>query len=164
METERLFLKLYSEKDKHHFIGLSTDAAVMKYVDRGVLSDEQAEILWQKLTEDFYPQGINTLWAIFAKEDSRYVGHAAIRPRPEVPEEWEISYMLRHEEWNKGFATEIARGLIKYGFEKLNLPEVLATVKPENQNSIRVLEKAGMVLRSEEEDEGGKFLIFSIKN
>jgi [ribosomal protein S5]-alanine N-acetyltransferase len=163
METERLFLKLYEKKDKEYFVKLATDADVMKYVDRGVLTPEQSESLWQKLVKDFYAQGVDTIWAVLAKEDSRYIGHAAIGPRPEKSEDWEISYLLKGDEWNKGFATEIVRGIIDYGFKDLNLPEVFATVKPANKNSIRVLKKAGMSFLSQELDVGGEFSIYSAK-
>src|SRR5215203_4676893 len=105
---------------------------------------ETERLLLKKFIESFYPQGIRTIWAVFAKKDSRYVGHAAIRPRPAKTEDWEISYMLKTEEWGKGFATEIARRLVEYGFDELNLTEVVATIDDNNFASIKVVEKAGM--------------------
>lgn len=163
MQTARLTLKLYEEKDKENFIRFSTDKTIMKYVDFGALTDEQAENLWRKLADRFYPQGINTIWAVFAKEDARYIGHAAIRPRPQKREDWEISYMLLPKEWNKGFATEIAHELINYGFGELNLTEIFATVKPVNKKSIHVLEKTGMSFLYFEFDEDKKISVYSIK-
>lgn len=164
IETERLVLKVYEEINKADFINLSTDETVMKHVDLGFFTIEKAENLWKKLIEDFYPNGKNTIYAVFAKSDLRYIGHAAIRPRPTKTEDWEISYMLRSEEWGKGFATEIARRLIRFGFEELNLPEVFATIDEENYNSIKVVEKAGMNFLRREFDEDGDFLVYSIKN
>lgn len=164
METERLILKLYERENKTDFINLSTDETVMKHVDLGVFTNEKAENLWKKLIEDFYPKGKNTIYAVFAKSDLRYIGHAAIRPRPSKIEDWEISYMLRVEEWNKGFATEIAKRLIRFGFEDLKLPEVFATIDEENFNSIKVVEKVGMNCLRREFDEEGSFLVYSIRN
>lgn len=159
-----MILKLYERENKTDFINLSTDETVMKHVDLGVFTNEKAENLWKKLIEDFYPNGKNTIYAVFAKSDLRYIGHAAIRPRPTKNEDWEISYMLRVEEWNKGFATEIAKRLIRFGFENLNLPEVFATIDEENSNSIKVIEKAGMNFLRREFDEEGSFLVYSIRN
>ena len=65
--------------------------------------------------------------------------------------------MLREEEWGKGFATEIAARLIRFGFVELNLPEVFATIDDENTNSIRVVEKAGMNFLRQELDEDGRY-------
>lgn len=163
METERLVLKLYEPENKNDFINLTTDETVMKHVDLGVFTIEKAENLWKKLIEDFYPNGKNTIYAVFAKDDSRYIGHAAIRPRPTKPEDWEISYILRKEEWSKGFATEIAKRLIRFGFEELNLPEVFATIDVANLNSMKVVEKAGMICLHRVFDEYGDYFVYSIK-
>jgi RimJ/RimL family protein N-acetyltransferase len=163
LETERLILKPYEKSDKADFIALFTDAAVMKYVGDGVMTNDQAEAFWHKLFERLYPQGFN-IWAVFAKEDSRYVGHAGIYPRPTRREDWEFVYFLNQNSWGKGFATEIARRLVKFAFEELNLPETFASVDDVHSDSIRVLEKAGMKFERFEFDEDGRFSIYSIRN
>ena len=162
--TERLLLSLYKTDEKKDFVALFTDESVMKYVDKGVLKVGQAESLWNKLVNEFYPQGKNTIYAVFTKEDSHYAGQAWIRPRPGKPEGWEIGYVLKKDAWGKGYATEIARGLIKFGFEQLNLPEVFATIDDENLDSIKVAEKAGMSFLRYEFDEDGRFSVYSVKN
>jgi ribosomal-protein-alanine N-acetyltransferase len=163
IETERLVLKNYAADEKENLISLLTDETIMKHVDIGVFSREKAESLWVKLIENFYPQGIRTIWAIFAKEDSRYIGHAAIRPRPIKKEDWEITYMLKTGEWGKGFATEIARKLIEYGFGELDLTRIVATIDDDNFASIKVVEKAGMRFSHYEYDEEGRFSVYSVK-
>jgi len=162
LETERLFLSFYAEKDKADFIRLFTDEVVMRHVDKGVLTTAQAEAFWKKLFEKLYPQNY-IIRAVFAKEDLRFVGHAGIHRRPEKKEDWEIVYFLQRAEWGKGFATEIARAVIEYGFNELNLLEIYATVDDDHQASIRVLEKAGMKFSDYEFDEQGRFSVYSIK-
>jgi RimJ/RimL family protein N-acetyltransferase len=162
METERLFLRRYAEKDKKHFIALFTDVAVMKYVGNGVMTGEQAEAFWRKLFETLYPQNFN-IWAVFTRADSRYVGHAGIYPRPAKKQDWEFVYFLNRESWGKGYATEIARRIVEYGFEELNLPEVFATVDDEHSASIRILEKSGMNFERFEFDDDGRFSVYSIR-
>jgi [ribosomal protein S5]-alanine N-acetyltransferase len=162
METERLIFRRYEEKDKSDFINLFTDEAVMKHVGDGVMTTEQAEAFWRKLLEKLYPQGFN-IWAVFALEDSLYVGHAGIYPRPSKKEDWELAYFLKRDAWGKGYATEIARKIIEYGFAELNLPEVFASVDDDHAASIKVLEKAGMTFSRYEFDEQGRFSIYSIK-
>jgi len=162
METERLFLRRYAEKDKADFISLFTDAAVMKHVGDGVLTEAQAEAFWQKLFTILYPRGFD-IWAVFAKEDSRYVGHAGIYSRPKPEEDCEFVYFLNRESWGKGYATEIARRIVEYGFKELNLPTVYATVDDDHSASIRVLEKAGMKFQEFDSDDSGQFSVYSIK-
>jgi RimJ/RimL family protein N-acetyltransferase len=162
LETERLVLKAYAEKDKTDLVNLFTDAEVMKYVGEGVMTVEQAEEWWLKLFNKFYPQNIN-IWAVFAREDGSYIGHAGIYPRPTKREDWEYVYFLRRDAWGKGYATEIARRLIEYGFEDLKLPEVFATVDNDHPASIHVLEKSGMRFLRFEYDEEGSYSVYSVK-
>lgn len=162
METERLFLRFYTQSDKDDFIALFTDASVMKHVGDGVLTEEQAAAFWKKLFEKLYPEKFN-IWAVFAKENRRYVGHAGIYPRPTKPEDWEFVYFLNRDAWGKGYATEIARAIIKYAFEELNLQEVYATVDDDHSTSIRVLEKAEMTFERFEFDDQGRFSVYSTK-
>jgi [ribosomal protein S5]-alanine N-acetyltransferase len=111
---------------------------------------------------EFYPDGVDTIWAVFAKEDGRYVGNASLRPRPEKQSDWEIGYYLKQCEWGNGFATEIARRLVEHGFEIAGLNEIYATVDKENLASIHVLEKCGLTLFRKEYDDKGVFLVYRV--
>jgi RimJ/RimL family protein N-acetyltransferase len=161
IETERLILKLYEEKGRVDFIALLTDERVMRYVDKGVMSPEAAGALWEKMMT-LYGQGVDTIWAVFARDDGRYVGNASIRPRTERRSDREIGYYLLEAEWGKGLGTELARALVEYGFEKLGLRAVYATVDYRNGASIRILEKVGMCFYEEIMDEQGTFCVYRI--
>ncbi len=163
-ESERLLFRLYTPDDGAAFLSLVTDERVMKFVDQGVFKRDQAKQLWSKLIDEFYPAGYDTIYAVFSKADRKYIGHAAIRPRPEQKQDWEISYMLVTEAWGVGFATEIAGSLIRFGFNELQLIEVFATINPQNVASIAVAHKAGMSLTRTETDDKGETLVFSIKS
>ena len=162
LETERLVLRLYTENDESELIKLFTDAEVMKYVGDGVMTEAQAAEWWRKLFNKFYPQGVN-IWAVFAKENLEYIGHAGIYPRPTKKEDWEFVYFLRRAAWGKGYATEIAEIIIEYGFKDLNLPEVFTSVDNDHRDSIRVMEKAGMKFLRFEFDDDGSYSVYSIK-
>ena len=161
IETERLILKLYEEKDREAFVRLLTDERVMKYVDKGVMSPEAAEALWNKMM-GLYGQGVDTVWAVFSKEDGGYLGNASIRPRPEKLSDWEVGYYLMPGAWGKGLGSDLAKRLVEYGFEDLGLDAVFATVDYENGPSRRILEKAGMTFFEELVDEQGPFCLYRI--
>jgi [ribosomal protein S5]-alanine N-acetyltransferase len=163
MNTKRLQIRLYQESDHDDLIKLFTDKDVMKFVDTGVFSNEKAESLWKKLFENFYAKGLKTIYGVFAIEDNRYIGHTAIRPRPTKTDEWEISYILKKDEWKKGFATEIAKKLVQFGFDELKLNAVFATVDTDNFASIHILEKIGMKKVKDEYDERGLYYVYGIK-
>ena len=56
-----------------------------------------------------------------------------------------LGYMLRRDTFGQGYATEVARALIDYGFNTLGLSEVTAGTMDGNRASERVLEKLGFV-------------------
>jgi ribosomal-protein-alanine N-acetyltransferase len=161
IETERLLLKPYEAKDREDFIALLTDERVMRYVDKGVMSAAAAGALWDRMM-GLYARGEDTIWGVFARDDGRYIGNASIRPMVERRENWEIGYYLRASEWGRGFGTELAVRLMRYGFETMNLLEVYATVDYENLASRRILEKAGMSFFEELRDEQGPFCLYRV--
>nr|WP_287425301.1 GNAT family N-acetyltransferase [Candidatus Brachybacter algidus] len=48
--------------------------------------------------------------------------------------------------WGKGYATESAKVYIKYGFEAMNLEEIIGTNHVDNLASRKALEKCGLKL------------------
>jgi RimJ/RimL family protein N-acetyltransferase len=161
IESGRLLLKNYSPEHYSDFASLFTDENVMKFVDEGVYSVEKTEIMWKKLFEEFYAKDLKTIFGVFTKEDLQHIGHASIRPRSTQKDEWEIVYVLRQTNWNKGYATEIANALVDFGYKELGLNVVFATVDDDNFASIHVLEKAGLKFKNHEFDEQGRYSLYS---
>ncbi len=58
--------------------------------------------------------------------------------------EVEIGYRLPQSAWGKGYATEGAAALLRYGFETVGLDRIIGLTYPANKPSQRVLEKIGM--------------------
>jgi [ribosomal protein S5]-alanine N-acetyltransferase len=55
-----------------------------------------------------------------------------------------LGYWLGVDHWGKGYATEAARAVLRYGFSELGLHRIEAGHYPRNPTSGRVLEKIGM--------------------
>ena len=56
----------------------------------------------------------------------------------------ELGYWIGVPYWGKGYATEAAITMVKYGFETLALQRIFASYVPRNVASGRVLQKIGM--------------------
>jgi 3-dehydroquinate dehydratase/shikimate dehydrogenase len=56
----------------------------------------------------------------------------------------EIGWRLAFDHWGKGYATEGALAALKFGYETLNLEEILSFTTEKNQRSRHVMEKIGM--------------------
>ena len=56
----------------------------------------------------------------------------------------EIGWRIASEYWNRGYASEAARAILTFGFETLQLEEIVSFTVPGNFPSRRVMEKIGM--------------------
>ncbi len=160
IRTERLLLTRYSLKDNESFISLVTDKTVMDHVDQGALSKSKAERLWSRIHDRTFAKNV---WAVFLLADDEYIGHSILTPRSGKPGEWEIGFVLRKCAWGKGYATEIAKVIIKFGFDDLRLSSVYATVDEDHKGSINVLKKSGMKFLRYEYDKLGRYSVYRIK-
>lgn len=104
-----------------------------------------------------YPQGGAAAWiarhagarsageehtfAILRRGDDRPVG--AISLRRQEPGNFELGYWLAPDCWGRGLATEAAKAMVVYGFEKLDAEALNSGHFADNPASGRVLEKAG---------------------
>jgi RimJ/RimL family protein N-acetyltransferase len=77
--------------------------------------------------------------------DGRVVGWDGLEYLPETSEN-KVAYLLSHRGWGCGYATEVARAAVIYGFETAGLQAIIGLVHPGNTGSIRVLEKCGLTL------------------
>jgi RimJ/RimL family protein N-acetyltransferase len=158
LTTERLVLRPYRREDEADIVALVTDAEVMRFVGDGAMTAERGRRVFEKVFE-LYERGAWGIWAVEEAAAARLVGSAEIKPR-EIGD-WEIVYVLHRHAWGRGYAPEIARALVRFGFERLGLPRVVATVDYGNSVSIRVLEKAGMRQIAEESDDGGAYAVYA---
>ena len=61
----------------------------------------------------------------------------------------QIGYTLTKDAWGRGFATEVASAVLRYGFVDLGLPSIAGMASLGNVASQRVLEKIGLERRGE---------------
>ena len=84
------------------------------------------------------------LW-VFRDMERAFVGrgglrHAQVGGRDEV----ELAYALMPDFWGRGLATEMARTVLRIGFDQLGLGEIVAFAPTANLASQRVMEKVGL--------------------
>lgn len=166
LETERLILRPYGPDDRAAFVALFTDAEVMRHVDRGVLTVEEAVALFGRVFTHVYPALSFDVWGVFVEEGGAYAGHAELKPRRDSSAregDLEVVYLLGRDFWGRGLATELASAVVAHALRAHALARVCATVAPENAASIRVLEKVGMNYSGEFEDEGGRTLVYAVR-
>ncbi len=85
-------------------------------------------------------------------EEGALVGNGGFKGEPDDSGSVEIGYEIAPQYWNRGFATEAAKGMIDYAFTHENVKEVLAHTLAEINASNNVLQKIGMKFVTELDD------------
>lgn len=85
------------------------------------------------------------IFSIFQKETGTFVGLAGITLGKPGYRKAEIWYKLHVSFWNKGYATELVREFLRFGFEDLRLHRMEAGCAVDNAASVKVLEKCGFI-------------------
>lgn len=166
LETERLLLRHLILDDLEELFALYSDPEIRKYFPEGVLTHDETkeELEWHMNGHPEHPE--LGLWATIYKETGKFIGRCGLLPwEIDSKLEVEIAYLLDKEFWGQGLASEAAKGILEYGFEKLNLTRLICLIDPQNVASQKVAKRIGMTLeRSVEGIAGDNFptLIYSI--
>lgn len=82
------------------------------------------------------------LFAAECKNTKDFIGWVALRPF--YKDEIEVGYRMPQKNWGKGYATEMSKAMVEYGFNQIKLQEIAAIVNPANKASKNVLSKSGL--------------------
>jgi len=142
-ETERLLIRRLSLGDVPALTEILSDPEVMKHSVRGVCDEVATRefIEWCMACYDSYGLGP---WALIDKESSVFIGFCGVSPEIVAGvEEPNLGYRLATNFWNKGLASESAKGILGYVFEHTQYQSVVVIIEPEHVASLKVAEKAG---------------------
>lgn len=84
------------------------------------------------------------VWAITLRGSDVLIGAVGLTPEGDA-ETAELGYWLSPAHWGKGIATEAARAVILFGFQRLALPYFTSGYFEDNPASGQVLRKLGFV-------------------
>jgi RimJ/RimL family protein N-acetyltransferase len=131
---------------------MNADPVVMKYFEAPMTRQQSDEAIDRYLAA-FDREGFS-FFAANLRDNGDFIGTIGLQtmrdvvpnlPQPAV----EIGWRLGQSAQGKGFATEGARAIVDFAFNKLGLNEVVAITALPNQPSRRVMEKLGMTHRPE---------------
>ncbi|WP_417791803.1 GNAT family N-acetyltransferase [Stutzerimonas xanthomarina] len=145
LETPRLRLRAWRDSDLDSLAELCADPLVMRYFPE-LLSRDDCAAAMARCRLHFARFGFG-FWALELKSDERFVGLAGLSwsslQLPFCPVV-EIGWRLGHEFWGQGFAREAAEASLACGFDRLQLPEVVAYTAALNDRSQALMETLGM--------------------
>jgi [ribosomal protein S5]-alanine N-acetyltransferase len=138
IETNRLRIRKFELNDVQALLEYTADNQVMRYIPEGVFTEGDAVKFIEANIGDKAEK-----FAVVLKDENTLIGHIAFH-KYFGDHTYEIGWVFNPEFQNKGYASEAAKSILKYGFEELKLHRIIATCQPENIASYRVMEKIGM--------------------
>jgi RimJ/RimL family protein N-acetyltransferase len=158
IETERLRLRPVAKDDLDEVVRLHEDPEVARFMgtpDREWLEEwvEGSDREWTEL-------GYGRM-ALLDRAGGEFLGRTGLKRWPQF-EETEVGWALRPEARGRGLATEAARAVLRWAFERFDLPYVTAMIRPDNAPSLAVAERLGLSPVREDELLGVPVIVHSI--
>jgi RimJ/RimL family protein N-acetyltransferase len=153
LQTERLILDAWRNSDWSEFRPIARDPEVMRYITGGVpWTDEKIREFVDKQVKLFADRGF-CRWRVLDPESRELMGFCGVGFWGKELEP-EIGWWLARRYWGGGFATEAARCALRDIFDRVGIERVVSVARVGNMASRRIMEKLGLHLESEFENEG----------
>lgn len=145
IETERLILRRFAYTDDDAMLRYwIADEKIQSLYSEPVYTTKEAvrELLDKYIgsyeKDDYYR------WAVIEKASNECIGQIAYFLVDSKNHFAEIEYCIGSAFQCRGYATEAAKAVIAYGFDRMNLHKVQICTKTINAPSKRVIEKCGL--------------------
>lgn len=150
IDTERLRLRKWSAADRAPFAALSADARVMEFFP-APLDRAQSDAMAHRCQALIAERGWG-LWAVQTRYGGEFIGYVGLHETP--PElhfspAVEVGWRLAFDYWGRGFAAEAARAVLRVGFERLHLTQIVSFTAVINTRSRAVMQRLGMCMDAE---------------
>lgn len=144
LETERLVIRKLSAADAEFIVELLNQPSFLRYIgDKGVRNNVDAVQYIQTGPLASYERFGFGLYLVELKETAVPIGICGLLKRDSLPDV-DVGFAFLPAYWSQGYALESAAAVMNYGKEVLGLRRIVAITSPDNDASIRLLEKIGL--------------------
>lgn len=142
IETNRLILRRYKEKDIDALYEIITDKRLSKYIKfPNLTKEEEAECIktWiEEADESKYER-----WVIERKSDGIVVGNIDVNTIMKTHNYCNVGYTIRYDYWGNGYATEALKAVSDHLLNNRDYYLVECSCNELNIQSSKVMLKAG---------------------
>lgn len=145
--TERLLLREVRPEDAPFIRQFCLEPPYTQYDPNDTMPDWEFDTVhkWMQEEQSVIPRTYYYFSVVLPDAPDQVLGSVHLTIQNHSHRQGEIGYMFGMAYHNKGYATEAARALLKFGFGTLKLKRIAAAdIVMENVASTRVAEKAGM--------------------
>ncbi len=147
LETERCIVRELCMDDLPALRKMYEKEAITEFVEP-LYEPEQERQYQENYIEKVYGFYGYGMWLVFEKNTDRLIGRAGVEYRDYCEEdEVELGYVMDPDVWRQGYATEVCQAIISYARDTLGMNRIMCRVAPENNASIRFLEKLEFTLQ-----------------
>ncbi len=145
-ETDRIILETFDEKNFESLATLLANPRVHRlWPEPKTRTRYESLTYFEKILSQYKTYGFS-YWAVIRKEDSKFLGICGLLPEQiNGKKEVEVAYRIDDQFWGSGYGTEAALATMNYAHEKLGWSSIISLILPENEQSIRVAEKNGLL-------------------
>lgn len=160
-ETQRLILRHIDPViDAKAMYELNADPLIMQNTGDAPFESVAATRTFFEGYKDYETYGFGR-WAVVLKETNEVMGWCGLKQNPEFID---LGYRLIGRYRGNGYATEAAKASLDYGFNQLQMTEIIAKAKKENTASINVMKKIGMLYWKQEMYNGFDTVFYKSKS
>ena len=149
LTTERLVLRPWRDSDLAPFAALNADSEVMAHFPATMTPAETAAMV-ERMKAALAERGFGW-WAAEVPGVAPFIGFIGLSV-PSFGAHFlplgqlvvEVGWRLARPYWGQGYATEGARGALRFGFGELGLTEIVAFTTTTNLRSQAVMQRLGM--------------------
>jgi RimJ/RimL family protein N-acetyltransferase len=150
LTTPRLRLEPFADEHLEQLHEMNRDPEVMRYLSGRPETLEESRAGIERVKARWAEWGYSW-WSFFELATGRIIGAGCIQHLDrDATKPLEVGWRLRREKWGQGFASEAARAMVAFAFERLEAPELTAICHPDNAASAKVMVRLGMRYRGVE--------------
>jgi ribosomal-protein-alanine N-acetyltransferase len=143
LTTNRLGLRRFTEHDLDWLTALYRNRNVTRHLGGPRDPDKAGEILGTRILDYYEHHPGLGIWMTVERETNAGIGFHLLN-HIQGESFIQVGYVLDEPFWGRGYATEMAATVVRYGFRDLGLPRIHAIATLDNGASHRVLLKIGL--------------------
>lgn len=130
IETPRLMIRAWMASDGPNLASIYGN------------SPEQAGGVIREMNEEYERLGYG-VWPVVLKSSSALIGACGLREVTQISQ-IELTAAFLRDEWGHGYAHEASSAVLGFGFQELNLGEIVGLVDRENARGIALINRLEM--------------------
>jgi RimJ/RimL family protein N-acetyltransferase len=144
LDTHRLILRWLSPDDAGFILRLLNEPSWLRFIgDKGVRTIDDAHAYILKGPVEMYSRLGFGLYLVELREEGVSIGICGLLKRDSL-EDVDIGFAFLPQYWGSGYAYEAASAVMEYSRKVLGLNRIVAITSPDNDRSVKLLEKLGL--------------------